>query len=69
MILTDAQKADIIRQRLEQFEAERFQHELNKATAEALGDAGAAANADQAMAVIDVAISTHTEALEGLSVE
>ena len=65
-VLTDAQKAEIINQRLQQFEAEKFQHELNRETAVALADDQAVTQADQAIAVIDVAIGTHEAALADL---
>ena len=57
--LTAEQKAAIITQRLQQFAAEKFQHELNKTTADAIGDATAAATSLAAIAQLDTAISVH----------
>ena len=57
--LTAEQKAAIITQRLQQFAAEKFQHELNKTTAEAIGDATAAATSVAAIAQLDTAIGVH----------
>mgnify|MGYP003343199062 CR=1 FL=1 len=57
--LTPEQKAAIITQRLQQFAAEKFQHELNKVTAEAIGDATAAASSTAAIAQLDTAIGVH----------
>ena len=57
MPLSSEQKAAIIGQRLQQFEAELFQHELNKATAEALNLP--TVEADAAIAQLNTAIGVH----------
>ena len=57
--LTAEQKAAIITQRLQQFAAEKFQHELNKTTAEAIRDTTAAATSVAAIEQLDMAIAVH----------
>ena len=64
MPLSPEAKAQIIAQRLQQFEAELFQHELNKATAEALGIA--TDEADAAIAQLNTAIGVHETQLAEL---
>ena len=51
-----ATKERILKERIAQFNMEGYQHELNKLTAEAIGNAQAVAEADQAIATIQTAI-------------
>lgn len=64
MPLSPEAKAQIIAQRLQQFEAELFQHELNKATAEALNLP--TTEADAAIAQLNTAIGVHETQLAEL---
>lgn len=61
--LTFEQKQAIIEQRLQQFAAEKFQHELNLVTAQAIGDTDGEQNANAAIAQLDTAISVHEQQL------
>ena len=65
MPLSAEQKAAIIEQRLQQFEAELFQHELNKATAEALGLP--TTDSEAAIAQLTTAIGVHETELATLA--
>lgn len=66
--LTDEEKAALIEQRLKQFGAEKFQHELNRETATAIGNTDAVIASDQAISDLDTAIAVHEQALAGLPV-
>lgn len=57
--LTPDQKRSLIEQRLVQFAAEGYQHQLNKQVAEATGDTEAVSNADNALGIITTAIEAH----------
>jgi hypothetical protein len=61
--LTPEAKAAIIEQRLQQFAAEKFQHELNRDTAAAIGDTDAEATATAAITTLNTAIAIHQQAL------
>lgn len=61
--ITPEAKAAIIEQRLQQFAAEKFQHELNRDVAVAVNNTEAAVNADNAIAQLDVAIAVHIDQL------
>lgn len=65
--LSNEEKLSLLQQRLKAFYAEKFQHELNKTTAEAVGNAEAAKVADENIALIEAAIETHNEVLSTLS--
>ena len=65
--LTPEAKAAIIEQRLQQFAAEKFQHELNRDTADAIGDANAADVALIAIAQLDAAIAVHEQVLADIA--
>jgi hypothetical protein len=65
-LLTAEQKRNILQQRIGQFAAEAYQHSLNKATCEALGDADGVENADKALGILDAAINTHSAELAAL---
>ena len=65
-LLSDDQKRQILTARIEQFAAEGYQHTLNKAAAEALGNEEAVVNADAAIAIISASIDTHAAKLDEL---
>lgn len=60
------QKRAILEQRRQQFALEAWQHSLNRATAEALGDATLIAQADEALATLDVALAATADELAKL---
>lgn len=63
-LLTNDQKRSILEQRLAQFAAEAYQHTLNKQVA---GDNTEAVQAaDEALAILDNAITVHQEELAKL---
>lgn len=64
--LTAEAKAAIIEQRLQQFAAEKFQHELNRDTAVAINNTEAQANSNMAIKQLDTAIAVHQDALNNL---
>lgn len=68
-LLTNEQKRNVLNQRIAQFAAEAWQHELNKKTCEQLGDAAGVENATNALAVLDAAISVHQEELSEIPSE
>lgn len=65
-LLTDEQKRSILSQRLTQFAAEAYQHSLNKDMAQ--GNEAALKAADDALAVLNKAITVHQEELAKLPV-
>lgn len=66
-LLTTEQKKSILEQRLAQFAAEAYQHTLNKEVAK--DNAEAVAAADEALAILDKAITVHQEELAKLPTE
>lgn len=50
-------KAQLLTERIQQLNLEGYQHELNKVTAEALGNEQAIKDADAAIAIIKTAIT------------
>lgn len=68
-LLTKEQKVNILQQRLAQFAAEAWQHQLNKQTAESLGDTASVENADNAISIINAAIAVHQQKLDELNEE
>jgi hypothetical protein len=63
-LLTDDQKRSILEQRIAQFASEAYQHTLNKSVA---GDnAEAVQAADDALAILENAITVHQEELAKL---
>lgn len=58
-MLTNEQKLNLIEQRLLQFQAEKYQHELNKQVAEAVGDTAGVQTANEAITILDSAIGVH----------
>lgn len=65
-LLTADQKRGILEQRLAQFAAEAFQHDINKQVAEASGNTEGVAQAEAALAVLDTAITVHQDELAKL---
>ena len=65
-LLTDDQKRGILEQRIAQFAAEAYQHDINKQVAVASNNAEGAAQADEALAILDTAITVHQEELAKL---
>ena len=65
--LSPEAKAAIIEQRLQQFAAEKFQHELNRDTAAAIGDSNAVDIATTAIAQLDTAIDVHEQVLADIA--
>lgn len=67
-LLTEEQKKSILDQRLTQFAAEAYQHEINKQVAAAAGNTDGVKSADEALAVLDAAIKVHQEELAKIPV-
>ena len=65
-VLTNEQKAEIIQQRITQFAAEAYQHELNKKTADKLGSDEQMENIDKNLEILEAAINVHKEELAKL---
>jgi len=65
-LLTDEQKKNILSQRISQFAAEAWQHELNKQTCVKLNDDAGVESADNALAVLGAAIEVHQTELASL---
>lgn len=65
-LLSAEQKEQLITQRLTQFAAEGYQHELNKQIAATIGDDAAIAQANAALATIETAINAYTAELDNL---
>lgn len=63
-LLTTDQKRSILEQRIAQFASEAYQHTLNKEVAK--DNAEAVAAADDALAILDNAITVHQEELAKL---
>ena len=63
-LLTNDQKRSILEQRLAQFASEAYQHTLNKEVAK--DNAEAVLAADDALAILDNAITVHQEELAKL---
>ena len=63
-LLSTEQKKAILEQRIAQFASEAYQHDLNKKLAE--GNENAIKTADDALAILDSAITLHVEELNKL---
>lgn len=63
-LLSTEQKKAILEQRIAQFASEAYQHDLNKKLANGSEDATKAA--DEALAILDSAITLHVEELNKL---
>ena len=64
-LLSTEQKKSILEQRIAQFASEAFQHTLNKEVAK--DNAEAVQAADEALAILDNAITVHQEELAKLA--
>jgi len=58
-LLTDEQKKSILEQRLTQFAAEAYQHDINKQVASSAGNAEGVAQAEAALEALEAAIAVH----------
>lgn len=58
-LLTDEQKKSILDQRLTQFAAEAYQHDINKQVASSAGNAEGVAQAEAALETLEAAIAVH----------
>jgi hypothetical protein len=63
-LLTNDQKRSILEQRIAQFASEAYQHTLNKEVSS--GNPEAVLAADEALAILDNAITVHQEELNKL---
>ena len=68
-LLSDEQKRSILTQRLTQFAAEAYQHEINKEVAEASDNEDGVKAANDALAILETAISKHQSELAKLPAE
>lgn len=66
-LLTDEQKRLILEQRLAQFAAEAFQHQINKTVAAATDNEDGVKAADEALVILDKAIEIHKVELDALA--
>lgn len=66
-LLTEDQKKSILEQRLAQFAAEAYQHEINKTVATATDNADGVKAAEDALAILDKAIEIHKAELDALA--
>lgn len=64
--LSDEQKRSLLTQRVQQFAAEAFQHELNLKLAQETGSDAGVAQAEEALATLEQAITLHQEELDKL---
>ena len=64
-LLTDEQKRSILEQRIAQFASEAYQHTLNKEVAK--DNVEAVAAADEALTILDNAITVHQDELAKLT--
>ena len=65
-LLTEEQKRNLLNQRIQQFSAEAYQHDLNRQVAVAMNNPSDIEQADKALATLDTAITVHQEALAAL---
>lgn len=65
-MLTDAQKRQLVENRLAQFAAEAYQYTLNKKTAESIQNEQQIEAADKALSILEAAIAVHQEELSKL---
>ena len=68
-LLTAEQKQNILTQRISQFAAEAWQHELNKKTCEQLNDEAGVTSAENALATLEAAINVHQAELAEIPAE
>ena len=65
-LLTDDQKKSILETRIAQFATEAYQHELNLRVAKSLKNDEGVANAENALSVLESAITEHQAELKTL---
>jgi hypothetical protein len=65
-LLSDEQKKNILEQRLTQFAAEAYQHDINKQVATASNNEEGIKQATDALAILESAINIHQEELAKL---
>jgi len=65
-LLSDEQKKSILEQRLTQFAAEAYQHDINKQVATASNNEEGIKQATDALAILESAINIHQEELAKL---
>ena len=58
-LLSPEQKQALLTERIQQFAAEAYQHQLNKQIAETISDVDAVAAADAALATLETAIGVY----------
>ena len=68
-LLTNEQKKSILEQRIAQFASEAYQHDINKQVALASNNPDGVTSADEALAILDTAITVHQEELAKLPAE
>jgi len=65
-LLTSEQKKNILEQRLTQFAAEAYQHDINKQVATASNNEEGIKQANDALAILETAMTIHQEELANL---
>lgn len=65
-LLSDDQKKSILEQRVAQFAAEAYQHDINKKMAIAAGNDEGIKSSDDALVILEAAIVVHQEELAKL---
>jgi hypothetical protein len=65
--VSNEHKAELLTQRIAALNLEGYQHELNKKSAEALGNSEVVAQSDEAIAIIESAIAVHEAELADLA--
>lgn len=65
-LLTDEQKKNILQQRVQQFAAEAYQHEINKQVAQATNNEDGVKAANDALDILSKAIEVHQAELAKL---
>lgn len=58
-LLSPEQKQELLTQRIQQFAAEAYQHQLNKQIAESIGDTESVKQADYSLATLETAITIY----------
>ena len=58
-LLSPEQKQALLTERIQQFAAEAYQHQLNKQIAESIGDTESAKQADYSIATLETAIGVY----------
>jgi hypothetical protein len=66
-LLSSEQKKAILEQRLQQFAAEAWQHQMNRDLATRTGNADGIEQANQALTILEEAINLHQEELAKLA--